>query len=204
MSLANFGANACYWQARYEPDSAGTPDRTLVCYKYDASASDPILANGTRYPWANFFYQSRLTTTWRDPIINRPEANFLGTQYHGDPFYGDITVTNTAHWIYKNTGLNDNDKLTGLLGYELDTVDPAGPANLAILAASPDTWGTSNMTYYEHRGGGGVFSTGSMNFVWGLDNYPSAWVWPPVNYVTPKAQQMVRNVLYRMTTGKLP
>jgi len=33
VGLAFFGANAAYWQIRYEPDSQGNPDRTIVCYK---------------------------------------------------------------------------------------------------------------------------------------------------------------------------
>ena len=33
VGLAFLGANTSYWQIRFEPDSAGIPDRTIVCYK---------------------------------------------------------------------------------------------------------------------------------------------------------------------------
>jgi hypothetical protein len=35
LSLAFLGADDAYWQIRFEPDSAGVPDRVIVCYKVE-------------------------------------------------------------------------------------------------------------------------------------------------------------------------
>lgn len=199
QSMGNFGANTCYWQARLEPDANGNPDRTVVCYKYDAADQDPYAK------MSGSWYQSRVTTTWRDPILGRPEGKVFGTQYIGDPFYGDIVVANTGHWAFKGTGLTNGQVLPGLLGYEVDAVDPlAAPSTVTILGSSPCTWGNSNMAVYTTPQGGTVFSTGSMQWTWGLDDYPTAWLWPAPNYVSPAAQQITRNVLYKLITKRNP
>ncbi|HAG97905.1 MAG TPA: hypothetical protein DCL75_03340, partial [Ktedonobacter sp.] len=40
VGLAFLGANASFWQMRFEADSAGTPDRTVVCYKVSTLQND--------------------------------------------------------------------------------------------------------------------------------------------------------------------
>lgn len=197
--IGNFAANTCYWQVRLEPDAAGNANRTIVCYKYDAATSDPYMTmTGAQY-------QKRITTMWRDPILNRPEGKLFGTQYMGDPYYGDIIVSNTSNWVYKNAGLVDGAVLTGILGYEVDHVDPAAsPSNLTILSNSPTTFGPSNMATYIAPSGGTVFSTGSMQWSWGLDGYGTAWLWPQPYYVSAAAQQITNNVLTKFTTGNYP
>ena len=198
QSIGNFASNTCYWQVRLEPDAGGNSDRTVVCYKYDAAASDPYALKTGSY------YKSRITTTWRDPILNKPEAALFGTEYMGDPFYGDMTVTNANHWAFKNSGLTNGSVLTGLLGYEVDKVDTASPSGITVLASEPTTFGASSMAVYTTPAGGTVFSTGSMQWSWGLDAYGTAWLWPQPNYVSPAAQQITRNVLYKLITRRNP
>lgn len=198
-SIGNFAANTCYWQVRLEPDAAGNADRTIVGYKYDADASDPFALKTGSY------YKNRITTTWRDPVLGRPEGQLFGTQYIGDPFYGDITVSNAGHWVYKGTGLTNGSVLTGLLGYEVDGVDPkTAPTGITLLSNSPTTFGASSMAVYGTPAGGTVFSTGSMQWSWGVDGYGTAWLWPQPNYVSPAAQQITRNVLYKLITRRNP
>lgn len=198
QSIGNFAANTCYWQVRLEPDAAGNADRTIVCYKYDADTLDPYAA--IQDP----VHQSRITTMWRDPVLNRPEGALFGTEYIGDSFYGDITVTNASHWVFKNSGLTNGSVLTGLLGYEVDGVDTSTPSGATVLSSSTTPFGQSSMAIYTSTAQGTVFSTGSMQWSWGLDSYGTAWLWPQPNYVSPAAQQITRNVLYKFITKKTP
>ncbi len=66
VNLAFFGANASYWQVRFESSARTVPNRVMVCYK-DAQR-DPVQDPTT-------------TVLWRDPLPNRPEQSLLGVQY---------------------------------------------------------------------------------------------------------------------------
>ena len=45
------------------------------------------------------------------------DIDILGSSSLG-PGYGDWTVTNSNHWIYKNTLLKNGDRINGLIGFE--------------------------------------------------------------------------------------
>jgi hypothetical protein len=50
ISLGFFGANAIYWQIRYQPSTIdSTPNRTIVAYK-ETAANDPDAQNPATYP----------------------------------------------------------------------------------------------------------------------------------------------------------
>ena len=77
MGLANFGANALYWQVRLEPPTAGanrrTAPREIVIYRNDSvtldrSPRDPVVGETT-------------TTRWRAAPVERPEGILLGAQF---------------------------------------------------------------------------------------------------------------------------
>ncbi|MCU0504702.1 MAG: hypothetical protein MUE82_02845 [Chloroflexi bacterium] len=77
MGLANFGANALYWQVRLEPATDGanrrTAPREIVIYRNDSvtedrSPRDPIVGPTT-------------TTRFRDAPVGRPEGLLLGAQF---------------------------------------------------------------------------------------------------------------------------
>ena len=177
VGLAFLGADAGYWQIRFEPDSAGTPDRTIVCYKVQTALND--LALDPLYRRDN----TRLTAQWRDPALARPENALIGIMYsdfthqqQGFPW----TVSPLA-----KSALLDGTELQpgqpygcGLVGYEWDRVfaNSATPAGLQVLGAShtlndskrPDT---SNTTYYIAPSGAMVFATGSIYWALALDNY---------------------------------
>ena len=90
-------------------------------------------------------------------------------------------MTNVDTWVTAGTGLNPNDSLPGLLGYEVDGhrgegTPPADAAGLLVVAESPYdlSIGTAWMTYYTtQNSGAGVFATGSIQWSWGLDDYPN-------------------------------
>ena len=170
VDLAFFAANTAYWQIRLEPSpSTGTADRVIVAYK-DATA-DPYFNDG------NPANDTLVTVKFRDAPVSRPEAALKGNQYLMDPFDGDMIVTSAAHWIFAGTGLSDGQRLPGLLGYEVDGVTDASPAGTITLTSTPVSQPpggpveSSEMTYYTAPSGAGVFSTGSIQWSWGLDDF---------------------------------
>jgi hypothetical protein len=198
VHLAFLGANACFWQIRFEPDAAGVPDRTIVAYK-DAVASDPVVADPS-------LARARLATgRWRDAPTSRPEAALIGVMYLADPVDADVVVDEADHWVFEGTGLRPGGRLPGLLGYEVDAVAAGSPAGLHRLAHSPFTRASgeieyADMTIHESPAGALVFATGSMSWNWGLDGYNAPRLHP--DRVSAAAQRITRNVLARMLEGR--
>jgi len=177
VGLAFLGANAGYWQMRFEPDSAGTPDRTVVCYKVQTANND--LALDPFYGRDN----TRLTTLWRDPALARPENALIGIMYSGFSLQQQgfpWTLSPQANPSFLDgTGLLPGRQYgCGLVGYEWDRVfaNSATPKGLQVLGASQtvsDTkrTDTSNTTSYIAPSGAMVFATGSIYWTLALDNY---------------------------------
>ncbi len=194
VHLAFLGADAGYWQIRFEPDAANVADRTIVAYKEAAASSDPVARDGD--PRNDRFVTGR----FRDVPTSRPEERLVGVMYAADPVDADIVVDDPQHWVFAGTGVQRVDKLPGLLGYEVDAIWGSGPRNVERLAHSPfvDQGRTryADMTIYRAASGAWVFATGSMQWNWGLDGY-NAPAWHPVR-VDARAQRVTRNVLDRM------
>ena len=102
VGLAFLGASTGYWQMRFEPNSGGNPDRTVVCYKVATARSDL-----GRDP----FYRkdsTRLTAQWRDPVLKRPENALVGIMYssqnHQQGFPWRVSA-NTHSSLLTGTGL---------------------------------------------------------------------------------------------------
>jgi hypothetical protein len=185
VHLGVFGANAGYWQIRLESSASGDPGRTVVCYKYDTPARDPVYRTNP----------SQSTHLWRDPAINRPEAALLGVMYDYNSVDLDMVMDDCSTWVTEGTGLKKGDRLPGMLGYEVDRVDPgASPRGIRTLASSPyQAHGEtrhSNMTVYTHSSGARVFATGSMQWNWGLDEFG-----PWGDRANTAVQRMTRNVM---------
>jgi Domain of unknown function (DUF4347)/Domain of unknown function (DUF4082) len=201
-NLAFFSANTAYWRVRFEPSSTGQPNRTMVVYKENWNL-DPIAQQDS----------SQATTRFRSTELNRPENALLGGMYKGFNVIDggfDYVVRNASDPYYANTGLNNGDTLPGLVGFEWDGIINNGftPAGLVILSESPVSQadpdiapsfppGTdttiANAVRYTAPSGAKVFSTGSVNWVWGLssDRVPN----PRVDQ---RAQQIAVNVLKDM------
>lgn len=187
VHLGFFSANSCYWQVRLAANSSGASLRTMIGYKFDY-LNDPLYGVDNR----------RVTTRWRDVPVSRPEDALLGVGWMYYPVDTDMVVSNANHWVFAGTGLNNGDRLPGLVGYEADTILSNSRPGLTALCTSPVDDGTnsgfSHMTIYTATSGALVFATGSMQFCWGLDDADSTS--DPL-LVNPKAQQMARNVLAR-------
>lgn len=130
--------------------------------------------------------------------------------------FAPYRVLESGHRFFAGTGLNDGDlfvtedEIVGGAGWELDTSyfdghpASAGPApdGLQLLArgilgerpGEEGSWSpeyNAHMTYYDHSGGGWVFSAGSLVFThWMVDD--------------PRASQLIRNVLSEAVTGDTP
>jgi len=192
LHLAFLGANAAYWQIRFEPSSGNSPNRTMVCYK--DIVADPVSKS------TNVAVRATATGRWREVDqggYTRPEVELIGVQYYYFPVNQDMIVTNTNHWLFSGAGLRDGDRLTGLCGYEADQATVDSPANIVILANTPvvteDASGFHNMTVYQHPSGAIVFATGSMHWSWGLDNLFTGEIHP--NYVNPAAMKVMYNLM---------
>ncbi len=200
VNLAFLGADACYWQIRFEPSPVtGAPNRTIVCYKTDALSMDP-LANGP---------QAYLTTTlWRDPPVNMPEAALIGVMYEDGEDWGYNTamvVKDTSNFIFQGTGLSNGDSLLGLVGYEVDGLSQYSPPGTTVVAHSPvadpqDNFsGFADMTFYTAQSGATVVATGTNQWSWGLDDYNGTDHGVCTN---PAAQQAMGNILQKF--GAVP
>jgi hypothetical protein len=178
INLAFFGADAVYWQVRYEASPVtGAADRTVVCYK---DTTDPVTG---------------LLQTVLFQQLNYPEDALIGITYATDAVNAGMTLKNTTHWVFAGTGAHDGTVLPGLVGYEVDVLGSDPPANLVQLAHSTFSKGSSDMTIYTAPSGAQVFATGSLQWNWGLDDYNVPSVRPSV--LSPTAQQVTRNVLAR-------
>lgn len=207
VGLGFFSANTSYWQTRFEASTVdGAPDRTLVCYKYDALTNDPYNRD------ANHRNDYLVTTQWRLAPVNRPEGALIGVQSMDTPnggIAGDIVITAASNPLFTiaPTGAVNGDHLTNILGYEVDRfVTGVSPSTIQLLAHSPFTQANdpntyySDMTVYQAPSGAMVFGAGTMEIPWGIDDYID-FANDPGLHVTgnqPIAQQFTRNVLARL------
>ncbi|WP_158592187.1 RICIN domain-containing protein [Noviherbaspirillum sedimenti] len=182
INLAFFSANQIYWQVRFVDGAYGATkkNRIMICYR---GGGDPVTDNNL--------------TTDQFRFLGRPEAGLVGNQYVTDPVVGDITISNAGHWLFAQTGATDGALLKGLLGYEVNSyMEGISPAQTKRLASSPFTFNganmTSDVTYYVDQSTAQVFSTGSIQWSWGLDAYIPGNLRP--DYTSPVAQAFTANL----------
>ena len=116
LCLGFLGANACYWQVRFEPTIYG-PDRMMVCYK-DAW----LLGDDAEVAPAS----TRRTTTWRDSTLRRPEQNLCGVMFSNWGSQQPFVAINTDSWPYTGSHASESDAFQDVMGYEVDRVFQAG------------------------------------------------------------------------------
>jgi hypothetical protein len=215
IGLAFFGANAAYWQVRYEPDSQGVPDRTLVCYK--SATLDPLYGKDN----------SRVTTQWRLPPLLRPENALIGIMYldwDTPPRSFPWRVSPSAYsFLLDGTGIQPGKSYgCDLVGYEWDKVftNGATPPGLHVLGSSPTLSQTnysqiSNTAYYIASSGALVFASGSIYWSFALDDlriWDFADSGPVVrangclqqSVAVPEIQQLMANVMDALIVHHAP
>jgi N,N-dimethylformamidase beta subunit-like protein/concanavalin A-like lectin/glucanase superfamily protein len=201
VSLGFLGSNDLYWQVRYEASSSTGANRVLVCYKTSESPN-PVDPTGASSPGLT-------TTEWREAPVNRPEQTLIGVQFTSQTGNGwdntvSYVVTNSANWVYANTGFVDGSSVPRLAGYEADRqftqypLPASQPGTAALLAHSPyNSVGNGldyhNSSIYQALSGAWVFGSGSQAWAWGLTR---------PGYVNAGIQQATRNILSRfISTG---
>jgi len=212
VSLAFLEANASFWQMRFEPDSMGVPNRTIVCYKVETRYHD--LERDPLYGRDN----ARLTSQWRDPVIGRPENALIGVmfsdyvqQHRGFPW---MLSTPANSPLLKGTGLQAGVPYgCALVGYEWDRVfsNGATPKGLQVLGLSYTISvnyyaDTSNTTYYFAPSGAMVFATGSVYWTTALDGYRlvTDTLCAGQDAPVPEIQKLMTNVMQALATHRLP
>ena len=154
------GGNIGYWQARY-----ADADRTLVEYRQASLDPEPDPALKT-VPFS----------TLSPP---RPECTLLGVGYPGglakpgDPAR-PYTVTPAAAsnpW-FRNTGLSPGATIADAVGYEWDTLKPGcAPPSAQVLLHYAGRPANADAVAYTAPSGAQVFSDGTMQLTWALDDY---------------------------------
>jgi hypothetical protein len=102
--------------------------------------------------------------------------------------------------LWSGTGLIDGDVLPGALGGEFNHYDPASvnPSNVQIFAHSPVGGGVSDATYVANPGEGGVFCSGTGQWIYHLSNTPllgNTWIPGPLPRVTAPLTKATQNIL---------
>ncbi|HWC09772.1 MAG TPA: N,N-dimethylformamidase beta subunit family domain-containing protein, partial [Acidimicrobiales bacterium] len=163
MNLAFFGANAVFRAIRLDPSELG-PHRRQVNYR--VASADPLYGVD----------DSRVTVSWREPPLDRPESTLIGAFYQCNPVKADFVVADASAWVFAGSGLRTGDRIPDLVGPEYDRYDvnaPAPPGPVQVLAHSPVRCGGrasySDMTYYSTRSGAGVLATGTNWWISRLD-----------------------------------
>lgn len=181
-NLAFMGANTAYWQIRYEDGL-----RTIVAYK---SQADPISDPAQK------------TVRFRDLATPRPECRLLGVQHQlafsslGDPRAYTVTTAGARDAWTDGTGLTAGTAIPYVVGYEWDAVQPGcevPPVTILfqwVRGPSDNKPSDAHAVRYTAGSGARVFSTGAMQFAWGLDDSGGS-----VQSADPRVQAFMRNVL---------
>lgn len=191
VNLQFLSGNEVYWRTRYEPSPAGGDGyRTLVSYKetWSNSKIDPAAE------WTGTWRDPRFASTEHGAGL--PENALTGTAYVVNS--GDLPVTVNAREgkmrLWRDTPLDAQDpgSKTELaphtVGYESNEDLPNGfrPPGLIHLSTTtgeipeylqdfgnqvaPGTT-THHTTLYKAASGASVFSAGSIQWTWGLDQW---------------------------------
>jgi hypothetical protein len=200
VHLAFMGGGVSFWRTRWENsiDGTNTPYRTLVSYKESLSDGklDPV-----KEEWTGAWRDTREF----NPEGGRPENALTGTiatvggsrndrlsvpaSYSRLPFWRNTEVASLASGETAVLG-------HGILGpeWDEDLDNGARPANLIRLSETTidgvpyvQDWGltydsgtaTHAMTLYRAAGGALVFSAGTPQFSWGLDEHHNYWTGTP-------------------------
>jgi hypothetical protein len=159
MNIAFLGANAMFRRTRLAPTALG-PNRLVICYK-TSFRDDPMYGRD----------DTLVTCDWREPPHPDPESSVTGTLYEGFPAVADYVVLAPDAWMFRGTRVRRGSRFRALVGIEYDRVNPGHPVErpMQIVAHSPlicdGVRSYADSAYYTHRGGAGVFNTGTMRWV---------------------------------------
>lgn len=220
VNLAFFSGNEIYWKTRWEPsvDGSNTPYRTLVSYKetWANGPIDPLEPTTTTATWRD--------PRFGPPINPQgdgyhPENALSGTMYMSNTggFAIQVPYPYSRDRIWRNTSvasLGPGQTATlapNTLGYEFDSDVDNGfrPAGLIDLSSTVESvpqkmidYGntvaqgtvTHSLTLYRAPSGALVFSAGTVQWAWGLDDDHDGTTSP----ADPRMQQATVNLFADM------
>lgn len=203
-NLGIFAANVGYWQIRLEAPSAGGESRIMFCAK-DAALDSLYDTDADK----------DLTVRFRDLHPRRPEVALVGMMISGENVESDFVPLpeQRKHWAYDGTGIarGTTSSLPGLGGYEVDRsfADDSlygrwSPKGLTVLARTPIAppnghRSVTETSVYTAPSGAIVFSTGTMQWSWGLDDWGAPRLRPKRSH--PDVERITRNVLKAFFRG---
>ena len=161
VSLAFMGAKTCHWQVRYED-----AERTIVAYRHSEADPEPDA--------------TLKTVRFRDLEPSRAERQLIGQQYEGGitepPDSLDYRFTTgfaIDQWA-SGVELDPDRPLARLVGYQWDTFDERHvPPSCVRVMRCADSDVPADCIRWTAPSGAGVFSAGSLQFSWGLDDWAS-------------------------------
>lgn len=190
VNLQFLSGNEMYWHTRYEAATVGTQTayRTLVSYKetWNNAKIDPSAE------WTGTWRDPRFASQANG--AGRPENQLTGTLYQSN--FSDLPVTVSAaegkYRLWRNTSLTSLGAGASAvlaphtIGYESDEdldngFRPAGLINLSTTTGAVPEYlqdfgntvaagtTTHHLTLYRAPSGALVFSAGSVQWTWGLD-----------------------------------
>jgi len=195
-NLAFFGANAIFRKIRFESSPLG-PDRIEVNYKNPPE--DPLYGKD----------DALVTGNWPTPPAADPESSLVGQSYVCS-FTRNVpmVVTDPGSWVWAGSGVHRGEALPGLVGPEVDQVNPAEPTPrpLEVVAQSPVGCGAllsySDVTYYVAGSGAGVFDAGTEDWICAL---PDAFDCPAAGVTGPAVLRAIQaataNILTAFAAG---
>jgi hypothetical protein len=206
VNVAFLSAAAIVRHARLESSPLG-PDRQEVDYR--DSSEDPLNGKGDPLEVTG--------NTWSAPPTSWPSGGFVGEVYSGylypDAKNADFVVNQPDAWIFNGTGLQAGSSIPGVIASDIDHIAPADgmPRNIEVLGHSPVSltdaytnqgkWGSStysDMTYYtDSRSNGGVFDSGTVNWINTLLPCASG----PGSCPAPLTDQITLNLLWLFGQG---
>jgi hypothetical protein len=102
------------------------------------------------------------------------EEKLMGSTSYGVGF-GDWVVKKPGHWIYKDTGLKEGDKIPGIIGWEYHGSPTPNIAGLEVVAEGPLSAPSKEphmAVVYPGPKGNWVFNAGTIWWAEGLSNPP--------------------------------
>ncbi len=185
------GANAGYWQIRYEDNR-----RTIVAYK-EMSNLDPVADLALK------------TARFRDLTPPRPECRLTGVEYEygawGLPPQGyAVNPAALADPWFAGTNFTPSTVLPGLVAGEWDDAMPAclDTPETVLFSFDGSVLGkpSADAVRYVAPSGAIIFATGSHGFSLGLDSDP----YTPPGLENPGLQRFMSNALAAMTLPAAP
>jgi len=164
-NLAFLGAEIGEWQIRY-----ANARRTII--KYPSAAADPVAD------------PARKTVRFASLVPPRPECQLLGVGYGGGlrgtddpPRAYAVNPSALGDAWFRDTGFTATSELPDSVGYVWDSVQPGcaiPPLTVLFHWEGVGRHGnptTADAVRYKAPSGARVFSSGSLYFAYGLDNY---------------------------------